>query len=334
MTRVVAFGGGHGLAASLRALRLVRRRVPLTIDAVVTVADDGGSSGRLRAERGVLPPGDLRQALAALADADDPFAEETARLFQYRFTGSGSLAGHPVGNLVLCGLLELTGDTVAALDHAAVLLRAVGRVLPMSCEPVGIEADVYGADPARPEEVVRVTGQHAVAVTRGVVHTVRLTPASPPACPQAVEAIDRADWLIFGPGSWYTSVIPHLLVPAFAQAITRSRAAHLVTLNLAAEKETLGLSLPDHLAALTRYLPGLRVDVVLADEKAVGDPEPVHHAAESLGARLVLAPIAALDDAAKHDPVALAAALEPILGAASEPTDRKGDGTRRMNLRR
>jgi uncharacterized cofD-like protein len=315
MIRVVAFGGGHGLAASLRALRLVRRSVPLDINAVVTVADDGGSSGRLRSERGVLPPGDLRQALAALADADDPLAMRTAGLFQHRFTGAGSLAGHPVGNLVLCGLLELIDDPVAALDHAATLLKTVGRVLPMSGDPVGIEADVYGADPARPDEVVRVVGQHAVALTPGTVHTVWLRPSAPRACPQAVQAIEEADWLIFGPGSWYTSVIPHLLVPEFAKAIESSRAQRLVTLNLAAEKETLGLSLPDHLAALTRYLPGLRVDVVLADEKAVGDPGPVHRAAESLGARLVLAPVAVLDGAAQHDPVALAAALEPIVGA-------------------
>src|SRR2546423_14907199 len=122
--RVVAFGGGHGLSASLRALR----QVPgLDLTAVVTVADDGGSSGRLRAERGVLPPGDLRQALAALAGDD-----AGARLFQYRFGGADPLAGHPVGNLVLCGLMELHPDPVEALDAAAALLRVSGRVLPMS----------------------------------------------------------------------------------------------------------------------------------------------------------------------------------------------------------
>jgi uncharacterized cofD-like protein len=210
--------------------------------------------------------------------------------------------------------MEMLGDTVAALDHAAGMLGCCGRVLPMSCQALGIEADVVGGDPSRPGEVVAVRGQHAVAVTRGDVETVRLMPGQPAACPEAVSAVEAADWLIFGPGSWFTSVIPHLLVPDLAAAVTASRAKRLVTLNLAAEKETSGLSLPDHLAALTRYLPTLRVDVVLADGKAVGDPEPLHRAAESLGARLSLAPIAVPDGSPRHDSAALAAALEAVLG--------------------
>ncbi len=309
--RIVAFGGGHGLSAALRALRLLARVADLQITAVVTVGDDGGSSGRLRAERGALPPGDLRQALAALADVDDPTSAVAAALFQHRFDGVDALAGHAVGNLVLCGLMELAGDPVTALDQAAALLRCCGRVLPMSRWPVSIEADVRIAG-----ELVAVRGQHAVAVTPGHVDTVRLMPATPSACDEAVAAIASADWLLFGPGSWYTSVIPHLLVPGLAAAIAESPAHRLVMLNLAAEKETSGLSLADHLGALTRYLPGLRVDMVLADGKAVGDPEPVHRAAESLGARLVLAPVAVPDGAPRHDPAALAAALEPLLGAA------------------
>ncbi|MFB9239045.1 2-phospho-L-lactate transferase CofD family protein [Plantactinospora siamensis] len=348
--RVVAFGGGHGLSASLRALRRCAPELDLDITAVVTVGDDGGSSGRLRAERGALPPGDLRQALAALA-ADHPITRRSADLFQHRFAAGGPgaagagpsgtagpgpgagpaaggagvaaggagpadpLAGHAVGNLVLCGLMELLGDPVAALDHAGAMLGAIGRVLPMSCEPVGIEAVVRGMDPARPAEAVTVRGQHAVAVTRGRVESLSLSPVAPPACPQALAAVAEADWLIFGPGSWYTSVIPHLLVPELAAAIVASPARRLVTLNLAAEKETLGLSVADHLAALRWYLPDLTVDLVLADAKAVGDPEPVERAAESLGARLVLAPVAVPDGAPRHDPSALGAALVPLLGA-------------------
>ncbi|MFG1777456.1 2-phospho-L-lactate transferase CofD family protein [Micromonospora sp. NPDC049048] len=358
-TRVVAFGGGHGLSASLRALRRCAPELDLDITAVVTVGDDGGSSGRLRAERGGLPPGDLRQALVALA-GDHPATRRSASLFQHRFAkvsapgadeparaGSGpggrrpdvsaagrapspvagagaaeaaresgdGLAGHAVGNLVLCGLMELLGDPVAALEHAGAMLGAVGRVLPMSCEPVGIEARVRGADPRRPDEVRTVTGQHQVAVTTGRVESLRLTPAAPEACPQAVAAIGTADWLIFGPGSWYTSVLPHLLVPQLAAAVVASPARRLVTLNLAAEKETSGLSQADHLAALRAYLPELRVDRVVADSKAAGDPEPVARAAESLGARLVLAPIAVTDGTPRHDPAALGAALVPVLGA-------------------
>ncbi|MEV2239426.1 uridine diphosphate-N-acetylglucosamine-binding protein YvcK [Micromonospora sp. NPDC049891] len=318
--RVVAFGGGHGLSASLRALRRCAPELDLDITAVVTVGDDGGSSGRLRAERGGLPPGDLRQALVALA-GDHPATRRSAGLFQHRFAevaaaGRGDgLAGHAVGNLLLCGLMELLGDPVAALEHAGAMLGAVGRVLPMSRQPVDIEARVRGADPGRPDEVCTVRGQHQVAVTTGRVESLRLTPQAPAACAEAVAAIGTADWLIFGPGSWYTSVLPHLLVPQLAAAILASPARRLVTLNLAAEKETLGLSVADHLAALRWYLPELTVDFVLADAKAVGDPEPVHGAAESLGARLVLAPVAVDDGTPRHDPAALGAALVPVLGA-------------------
>ncbi|MET8045632.1 2-phospho-L-lactate transferase CofD family protein [Micromonospora sp. NPDC005215] len=349
--RVVAFGGGHGLSASLRALRHCAPELDLDITAVVTVGDDGGSSGRLRAERGGLPPGDLRQALVALA-GDHPATRRSAGLFQHRFaaapvgvprtgaTGSGpaaaddpdrrgdglrgtdgasggtdGLAGHAVGNLVLCGLMELLGDPVAALEHAGAMLGAVGRVLPMSRQPVGIEARVRGVDPTAPDEVRTVRGQHQVAVTTGRVESLRLTPAAPAACAEAIEAIMAADWLIFGPGSWYTSVLPHLLVPQLADAIVSTSARRLVTLNLAAEKETLGLSVADHLAALHWYLAELKVDLVLADARAVGDPEPVERAAESLGARLVLAPVAVVDGTPRHDPAALGAALVPVLGA-------------------
>ncbi|MGC1214869.1 MAG: 2-phospho-L-lactate transferase CofD family protein, partial [Micromonospora sp.] len=189
------------------------------------------------------------------------------------------------------------------------------RVLPMSRQPVGIEARVRGADPDRPDEVRTVCGQHQVAVTTGRVETLGLTPAAPAACAEAVTAVADADWLIFGPGSWYTSVLPHLLVPGLADAIASSPARRLVTLNLVAEKETHGLSLADHLATLHRYLPELKVDMVLADSKAVGDPEPVERAAESLGARLVLAPVAVTDGTPRHDPAALGAALVPVLGA-------------------
>lgn len=321
--RVVAFGGGHGLAASLRALRRCRPELDIDITAIVTVGDDGGSSGRLRAERSALPPGDLRQALAALA-ADDPQDQLTAALLQHRFRppgdrrteNKGSLDGHPVGNIVLVGLMELLGDPVSALDHARRMVGAAGRVLPMAIRPVGIEADVRGGDPSRPTAVVTVDGQHNVAVAPGRVEAVRLASPLPPACPEALAAVRAADWLIFGPGSWYTSVIPHLLLPDLAGAIVDSPARRLVTLNLAPEIETSDLSAADHLAALRWYLPELKVDCVLADGKAVGDPEPVRRTAESLGARLVLAPVAVADGTARHDPDALGAALVPVLGAA------------------
>jgi uncharacterized cofD-like protein len=310
--RVVAFGGGHGLAGILRALRRLRDPLGLEITAVVTVGDNGGSSGRLRAERGGLPPGDLRQALAALVDPEDEVGMAAARVLQYRFGGAAPLAGHAMGNLLLCGLMEQFGDPVRALEMAATLMRAGGRVLPMSRTPVDIEANVRGADPTRPGDVLAVRGQHAVAVTPGQVLTLRLAPR-PAACAEAVEAVREADWLLFGPGSWYTSVIPHLLVPELAEAIMVSRAQRLVTLNLVAELETSGLSLPDHLRALGRYLPGLRADVVLADVNAIGDPAGLRTAAESLGARVVSAAVAVADGSPRHDPDALAQALRTVL---------------------
>ena len=314
--RVVAFGGGHGLAASLRGLRRAASDLDLDITAIVTVGDDGGSSGRLLLERdALLPVGDLRKALAALA-CDDPVRQRTADLLQYRFAGDDPLAGHAVGNLLLLGLMEMLDDPVVALDHVAAMVGAQGRVLPMARHAVGIEAEILGADPARPGEVVTVRGQHAVAVAPGHVEAVRIEPADPPTCSQAIEAIHAADWLIFGPGSWYTSVLPHLLVPGLAAAIMASPARRLVTLNLAADNETSGLSVADHLAALRWYLPGLRIDAVLADAKWVGEPEPVHRAAESLGAHLVLAPLAVADGSPRHDPESLGVALVPVLGAA------------------
>ncbi|WP_433302863.1 gluconeogenesis factor YvcK family protein [Actinoplanes sp. CA-030573] len=315
-TRVVAFGGGHGLGAALRGLRHAGRELDLDITAIVTVGDDGGSSGRLLAERdALLPVGDLRQALAALA-GDDPVEQRTAKLFQHRFAGDDSLAGHAVGNLLLLGLIEMLSDPVVALEHAAAMVGAQGRVLPMARHAVGIEADVLGADPERPGAVVTVRGQHAVAVALGHVEAVRIEPADPPTCSQAIDAIRAADWLMFGPGSWYTSVLPHLLTPGLAEAIIASPARRLVTLNLATDNETHGLSVADHLAALGWYLPALRVDTVLADAKWVGEPEPVHRAAESMGARLVLAPLAVADGSPRHDPESLGVALVPVLGAA------------------
>src|SRR4051794_32606204 len=172
---VVAFGGGHGLAASLAALRQVTPR----LTAVVTVADDGGSSGRLRAELGMLPPGDPRMAPATLA-AEDAESASWADVLQHRFSGYGSLGGHPVGNLLLAGLVDRLGDPVAALDAAGRLLRTAGRVLPLSERAVDISAQVSGLDPDR---LVEVTRQGAVATTPGGGGSGRPRPAPPPPPP-------------------------------------------------------------------------------------------------------------------------------------------------------
>ena len=306
--RVVALGGGHGLAASLAALR----RVTDNVTAIVTVADDGGSSGRLRQEFGVLPPGDLRMALAALC-GDDDWGTTWARVVQHRFGGGGDLGGHSLGNLLIAGLWDLLGDPVAGLDWVGRLLRVTGRVLPMAAVPLDIVACVEGLDPERPGVTSAVRGQAAVAVTQGRVQSITLLPADPPAVPEAAQAIREADWVVFGPGSWFTSVLPHLLVPSLRSALTATSARKLVALNLVAQPgETEGFSPRRHLEVLADHAPSLPFDVVLADGGAVaGSEQDLRKAAELLQASLTLADVAA-PDGARHDPARLAVAYRQI----------------------
>jgi uncharacterized cofD-like protein len=283
------------------------------VTAIVTVADDGGSSGRLRSELGVLPPGDLRMALAALA-GDGEWEELWARTFQHRFDGRGELSGHAVGNLVLAALIETLGDPVTALDVARRLLGARGRVLPLSITPLEIVADVVGLEASDPGASVEVRGQVAVATTPGQVVGVRLEPTDPPGCPEAVQAIHEADWAVLGPGSWFTSVIPHLLVPDVAKALAGTRARRLLALNLSPQAgETDGFSPATHLEVLAAHAPDLDVDVVLADDSAVPDGDrELRECARGLGAELVVARVACDDGSPRHDPARLAAAYADI----------------------
>ncbi|WP_198163420.1 gluconeogenesis factor YvcK family protein [Rhodococcus sp. WMMA185] len=275
---IVALGGGHGLFATLSAAR----RLSHDVTAVVTVADDGGSSGRLRAELGVIPPGDLRMALAALA-ADDPDVRDWTETIQHRFGGIGALAGHSVGNLIFAGLTEVLGDPVAALDELARLLRINGRVLPMSPIALEIEADVQGLE-ADPRVSRCIRGQVAVATTPGKVRRVRLLPANPPACPDAVAAIGAADMVVLGPGSWFSSVIPHVLVPDLLEALTATRARKVLVLNLAPEPgETAGFSTERHLHILSQHAPELTVDFVVVDSGSVPPGREREHLARAAG---------------------------------------------------
>jgi uncharacterized cofD-like protein len=306
--RVVALGGGHGLANSLAALR----RVATDLTAVVTVADNGGSSGRLREELDVLPPGDLRQALAALC-GDDEWGRTWAEVLQHRFATTGALHGHAVGNLLIVALWELLGGAVDGLDWVGRLLGAQGRVLPMSAVPLNITAQVRGLVPDDRSALTTVRGQVEVATARGDVVEVALEPGDPPACPETLAALEVADWVVLGPGSWFTSVIPHLLVPELFTALHDTRARRLVVLNLAPQAgETDGFSPERHLEVLARHAPSLRIDVVLADEQRVADPAALRATAKALGAELVIADVAAPDGTARHDPLRLAAAYEGI----------------------
>jgi len=313
--RITALGGGQGLSASLSALR----RLTTELTAVVTVADDGGSSGRLRTELGVLPPGDLRKALAALC-GDDEWGRTWSEVIQQRFSGTGELGGHAVGNLLIVALWEKLGDPVEALNWVGRLLNVQGRVLPMSAVPLDIEAQVRGHDPARPGELSAVRGQANVAVTPGTVQSIRLLPEQPPAVPEAVEAVLEADWVVLGPGSWFTSVLPHLLVPELAKGLTETRARRLLTLNLAPQPgETEGFTPQRHLEVVADHAPDLAVDAILVDERAVtggafgvADLAGLEKAAERMGAALVLDKVAADDGTPRHDPELLAAAYDRI----------------------
>ncbi|MEJ7725899.1 MAG: uridine diphosphate-N-acetylglucosamine-binding protein YvcK [Actinomycetes bacterium] len=309
--RVAALGGGHGLAASLSALR----RVTDAVTAVVTVADDGGSSGRLRRELGVLPPGDLRMALAALC-GDDEWGQTWSRVVQHRFASEGELHGHAVGNLLIVALWELLDDPVRGLDWVGRLLGARGRVLPMSSVPLEMVAMVAGLEPDDSGRLVEVRGQESVATTEGRVVEVHVEPRDPPACAEAVAAVEAADWVVLGPGSWFTSVIPHLLVPQLRRAIVGTSARRLVNLNLAAQSgETTGFSQATHLEVLAAQAPELRLDVVLADASLERDPvglRDLESAASGMGGSVVLADVAARDGSPRHDPVRLARAYAQV----------------------
>ncbi|MFI8179863.1 uridine diphosphate-N-acetylglucosamine-binding protein YvcK [Actinacidiphila glaucinigra] len=305
--KVVALGGGHGLSASLSALR----RITQDLTAVVTVADDGGSSGRLRQEMGVLPPGDLRKALAALC-GDDEWGRTWSQVVQHRFVSEGELHGHAVGNLLIVALWEQLGDPVAALEWVGRLLGAHGRVLPMSAVPLELTATVRGHDPEEPDEVTTVHGQATVALTPGEVQEVQLVPHDPPAVPEAVQSVLDADWVVLGPGSWFSSVMPHLLVPDLVSALMETRARKVLALNLAPQPgETEGFSPQRHLEVLARHAPKLTIDVVLADEAAVLDRDSLIQAAERLSGTVELARVAA-PDGPRHDPELLAAAFDRI----------------------
>jgi uncharacterized cofD-like protein len=323
--RVVALGGGHGLAASLSALR----RVTTELTAVVTVADDGGSSGRLRREFDCLPPGDLRMALTALC-ADDDWGRLWSQVAQHRFEttrsgaggaadpdGGAGMGGHSVGNLLILALWQLLGDPVAGLDQVGRLLGALGRVLPMSLDPIDIEADVMMPGEV---ELTRVRGQVEVATCPGRLVAVHLHPQAPRACPEAVAAVEDADWVVLGPGSWFTSVLPHLLVPELRDAITATAARRVVALNLVPQLgETTGYSPEQHLEVLAAHAPDLTLDVVLADTGAVPDPARLASVAKTFGAELVLADLAAADGTPRHDPVLLAQAYGELLRGGRIP---------------
>jgi uncharacterized cofD-like protein len=252
--KVVAIGGGHGLSTLLRGLK----RYTSNVTAIVTVADDGGSSGRLRRELGVLPPGDFRNCIAALADDEALMTQ----LFQYRFGDGHGLNGHSLGNLFITVMSEVTGSFERAILESERVLTIRGRVLPSTLRDVMLMADLR----AEPVGVSRVTGESSITEAIGAIERVYLEPDNVPAYPEAVRALLEADLIVAGPGSLYTSVLPNLLVRDVARAVRASRAPKVYVCNVATQVgETDRYSVGDHVAALEAHVESGLFPIVLAN---------------------------------------------------------------------
>ncbi|MES1242828.1 MAG: uridine diphosphate-N-acetylglucosamine-binding protein YvcK [Acidobacteriota bacterium] len=314
--RLVAVGGGTGLSVLLRGLKhYVGSDRLKQLTGVVTVTDDGGSSGRLRREFGVLPPGDIRNCIVALADDEDLLA----RLFQYRFPGGDGLLGHSFGNLFLTALTGITGDFHQAILTAESILSVRGKICPATVQDVrlrgrGVSGRVY-------------EGESAIGTSGEPIDGLELDPATPPAFPSALVALDRADLILLGPGSLYTSILPNLLIPGIRQAVCRSRARTVLLLNLMTQPgETDGMSGLDHLRAVERFAGRGLVDAVLVNSAPVPEYLLEHYAAtgsepvlcdreaiEGMGVEIVEADLLAAGDLIRHDPAKLAAAVLDLL---------------------
>lgn len=266
-TRIVCIGGGTGLPTVLKGL--ARRAMPsrnqpgLAITAVVAMSDDGGSSGRLRRTRGVLPPGDVRNCLVALAGTRTPLSE----LFQFRFGGKKGLAGHAVGNLLIAALAEKNGDFLEAVRMSGNLLGARGEVLPCTTEPVQLVA--------RLNDGAEVVGERNLARAGGRIAQVRLEPRKPPATAGLIDAIMNANLITLGPGSLYSSLLPNLLVDGVAEALRNTRALKVLVANLMSQPgETDGMTCVDHVRAVQAHagpvVDAVLVNGMLPDEDALG----------------------------------------------------------------
>jgi uncharacterized cofD-like protein len=315
--RVVCIGGGTGMPAVLRGLKTHTSH----ITAVVTVGDDGGSSGRLRREHGILPPGDFRNNIVALAEVEPLMG----RLFQYRFGAGSSLEGHSFGNLFVLAMTGVTGSFEFAIRETSRVLAVRGTILPSTLEDVRICA--------RFTDGTEVEGESLVPEQGKAIDRVYMEPEHPAAQPDAVKAILDADLIVLGPGSLYTSVIPNLLVEGIAKALQQSRALKVYVANVATQPgETDGYSVEDHVAALARHMPGGKnpVDVVLAarhdGDVPPGDPNVT--LVKSRGQREPGGPIVALFDVARtdqplrHDPEKLGLALMRVLAGYGRSTRR------------
>lgn len=301
--KIVAIGGGTGLSTLLRGLKCYSAN----ITAIVTVADDGGSSGRLRRENGVLPPGDIRNCIAALADEEKLLTE----LFQYRFRAGNGLSGHSFGNLFLTAMSDIAGDLERAIAASSKVLAVRGRVLPATLCDMRLWAEL--------EDGRRIEGESKITEAGGKIHHIGCSPANPPALPATIRAIEEADLIVLGPGSLYTSVIPNLLVPEIRDAIASANAPRIYVCNIMTQAgETDGYTVADHIRAIDQTCDRQLFDAVLVHSKspsaqsliryAQEKSHPVYldrEAVETLNRRIILANIMYEDEITgyvRHDP--------------------------------
>lgn len=304
---VTVIGGGHGLSVLLRGIK----ESTSNVSAVVTVADDGGSSGRLREELGIIPPGDLRNCLVALADTE-PLME---KLFQYRFKGSTALAGHSFGNLFIAAMNEVTGDMETALKESSKVLAVKGRVIPASKEYVRLDAIM--------SDGTVVEGESQIPEARKKIRRVQLYPKKVSAVPAAIEAIENADAIILGPGSLYTSIMPNLLVEGIAKALKKSKAVKIYICNVMTQPgETDRYTASAHAKAILDHTGRGAIDYVLVNSAPIPaefcetESQPVEIDEEkinALGCGLIKEDLISATDAGRHDPEKLCKAVMKIV---------------------
>src|SRR5579872_3996401 len=317
--RIVAIGGGTGLSALLQGLkRYAQEPRQAEITAVVTVTDDGGSSGRLRREFEVLPPGDIRNCMVALSEDEGLLA----RLFQYRFSTGKGLKGHSFGNLFLTALTNLTGDFAQAVKLSSEVLASLGRIYPSTAANVTLEAEL--------ENGGIVTGETKISKSRSRIRRIRLAPRVCKPLPETLDAIAQADLITFGPGSLFTSLIPNLLVHGIPEAIAASKAVKVYVCNLMTQtNESLGRTAADHIRALDRHAGRRIFDYTLLNEKPVSEELKAKYALE--GATQVVVDREAIE----------ALGVEPVLGdyldegeVARHATDRIAHDLMKLAMKR
>lgn len=310
--RIVIIGGGTGLPVLLRGLK----QYPVDITAIVTVADDGGSSGRLRDDLDIPPPGDIRNVLAALSDVE-PLVEE---MFQHRFTTSNELSGHSLGNLILAAMTSITGNFVHAIQEMSKVLNVHGKVLPAANQSVVLHAEM--------EDGTVVSGESKIPYSGKKIKKVFLTPGVIRPLPETIQAIRQADLIIIGPGSLYTSVLPNLLVPRLGEEVCRSQAKKVYICNLMTQAgETHGYTASDHVRALYDHMSCAFIDTILVNDKEIPKDIQLRYNEEladpvdydlprifELGLEVVHADIAIQENGAlRHDPKKVAKILYNLL---------------------